>query len=131
MTAWPDGSNGEWPSPPQVRIDKNRLGYKVPSQSGSGSYVVNLDGKPFCTCPDFEKRQASCKHVYAVEFIIQREERSDGTTVETKAVRVTYSQDWPAYNAAQVHEGEHFATWFRLLLGSALGLAPFRKVDAH
>ena len=84
----------------QVRIDKNRLGYKVPSQSGNGSYVVNLDGKPFCTCPDFEKRQASCKHVYAVEFIIQREERPDGTTVETKAMRVTYSQDWPAYNAA-------------------------------
>ena len=54
----------------QVRIDKNRLGYKVPSQSGNGSYVVSMDGKPCCTCPDFEKRQTSCKHVYAVEFII-------------------------------------------------------------
>ena len=96
-------------------VVKNKLGYKVPSQSGNGSYVVSMDGKPFCTCPDFEKRQASCKHVYAVEFIIQREERPDGTTVETKAMRVTYSQDWPAYNAAQVHEGEHFATLLREL----------------
>ena len=30
----------------QVRIDKNRLGYRVPSQSGNGSYVVNVDGDP-------------------------------------------------------------------------------------
>ena len=67
-----------------ARIEKNRVGYSVPSQSGNGAYVVNLDGEPFCTCPDFEKRQQPCKHIYAVEFIIQREERPDGTIVETK-----------------------------------------------
>ena len=27
-----------------VNIKKNKLGYAVPSQSGSGSYVVNTDG---------------------------------------------------------------------------------------
>ena len=96
-----------------VSIEKNRLGYKVPSQSGNGSYVVNTDGEPFCTCPDFEMRQQPCKHVYAVEFLIRREERPDGTTIETQAVRVTYGQDWPAYNAAQVHEGDHFVTLLR------------------
>ena len=31
-----------------AQIEKNRVGYKVPSQSGSGAYVVNLDGEPFC-----------------------------------------------------------------------------------
>ena len=77
--------------------------------------MVNLDGEPFCSCPDFEKRQQPCKHIYAVEIIIQREERPDGTTVETQAMRVTYSQDWPAYNAAQVHEGKHFVTLLREL----------------
>ena len=56
-----------------ARVEKNKLGYKVPSQSGNGSYVVNVDGDPFCSCPDFEKRQQPCKHVYAVELIIQRE----------------------------------------------------------
>ena len=50
-----------------VRVEKNRLGYKVPSQSGKGSYVVNTDDTPFCTCPDFERRQLPCKHVYAVK----------------------------------------------------------------
>ena len=31
-------------------IEKNKIGWKVPSQSGNGNYVVNLDhGEPFCT----------------------------------------------------------------------------------
>ena len=98
-----------------ARIEKHRVGYKVPSQSGSGTYVVNLDGEPFCTCPDFEKRQRPCKHIYAVEFVIRREERPDGTIVETKAMRVTYRQGWPAYNAAQTHEQEQFGTLLREL----------------
>ena len=99
----------------QVRIEKNQIGYKVPSQSGNGSYVVNVDEDPFCSCPDFEKRQQRCKHIYAVQFIIQREERPDGTTIETKTMRVTYRQDWPAYNAAQVHEQELFGQLLREL----------------
>lgn len=36
-----------------VPIQKNRLGYQVPSQSGNGSYVVCVDDEPFCTCPSF------------------------------------------------------------------------------
>ena len=99
-----------------TRIEKNRLGYKIPSASGNGSYVVNPGADPFCTCPDFEKRQERCKHVYAVEFTIQREERPDGTTVETKTVRfVPSGQDWPAYNAAQVNEQDHVITLLREL----------------
>ena len=85
-------------------IDKTPLGYRVPSQSGKGSYMVSVGDTVFCSCADFEKRQRYCKHVVAVEYIIQREERPDGTTVETKAMRITYGQDWPAYNAAQVNE---------------------------
>ena len=50
-----------------------------------------------------------------MEFIIQREERPDGVTIETKTMRVTYRQDWPAYNAAQTHEQEQFAKLLREL----------------
>ena len=50
-----------------------------------------------------------------MEYLIRREEHSDGTTIETKAVRVTYKQDWPAYNAAQQNEGDHFVTLLREL----------------
>ncbi len=90
-------------------ITKTPVGWKVPSQSGNGSYIVNVGEKPFCTCPDFEKRGQPCKHIHAVEFFQQREDRPDGTTVITKAVRITYAQDWPVYNAAQTHEAERFA----------------------
>lgn len=96
-----------------AKIEKNCVGYKVPSQSGNGTCVVNLDhGHPFCTCPDFEKGN-KCKHVYAVEYVAQREDKADGTTVVTQAVRVTYAQDWPVYNVAQTHERERFVELLR------------------
>jgi transposase len=70
----------------------------------------------FCTCPDFELRQQACKHVYAVQYVLFRETTTNGdsTTVkETAAVRVTYAQNWPAYNAAQVAEKETFLNLLR------------------
>ena len=98
-----------------ARLEKHRLGYKVPSQSGNGTYVVNTDDDPICTCPDFERRQAPCKHIYAVQIVIQREELPDGTVVEQVATTTTYRQAWPAYNAAQEHEAEHFGQLLREL----------------
>jgi hypothetical protein len=96
------------------QIVKTPVGWKVPSQSGKGTYVVSLEkGRPFCTCPDFEERKLPCKHIYAVEFIIQREERPDGTVITTESMRVTYSQEWSKYNAAQTHEQEHFVSLLR------------------
>jgi len=98
------------------KIVKNRIGWKVPSQSGVGSYIVNLDnGTPFCTCPDFEKRQQPCKHIHAVEFIQQRETDPNGVTIETRTMRITYNQDWTHYNEAQTHEQEQFVRLLREL----------------
>ena len=98
-----------------TNIKKNKLGYSVPSQSGDGKYVVSPDDGGYCSCPDYELRQQPCKHVYAVEFLIQREEQPDGTTVETKSMKVTYQQNWPAYDKAQMNEGDHFLTLLREL----------------
>jgi len=69
-----------------------------------------MDGEPFCSCPDFEKRGLRCKHIWAVEFTVRRESQPDGTVSETRSVRVTYRQDWAAYNAAQVGEKDQFQT---------------------
>ena len=92
-------------------IRPDRYGYKVPSQSGNGSYLVNLEHGPYCTCPDFDKRDGQpCKHVYAVQIFLER-----GGAVETKTQRVRLSQPWTAYNAAQVHEGELFSVLLREL----------------
>ena len=97
------------------RIEQNPLGWKVPSQSGNGSYVVRVDGEPFCTCPDFEARQLPCKHIYAVEYVIQREMKADGTESYTESVKVTYTQEWTAYNQAQTNEHDHFVQLLRSL----------------
>ena len=80
----------------------------VPSQAGHGEYQVTHDlFSARCTCPDYEFRQADCKHVLAVQYTLERETTSDGRTVVTETVKVTrktYSQSWKHYNAAQTHE---------------------------
>ena len=65
----------------QVKIEKNKLGYKVPSQSNNGSYVVSADAD-YCSCPDYEKRSQPCKHIRAVELYIQREGGAEAQTAQ-------------------------------------------------
>src|SRR2546426_8543209 len=49
----------------------------VPSQSGHGRYTVSLDPEaPHCTCPDHETRGLKCKHIFAIEFALKREEHN-------------------------------------------------------
>ena len=91
-----------------VPTKPDRFGYKVPSQSGNGVYLVNLEHGAYCTCPDFEKNEQPCKHVYAVQAVLSGTE-----TAPPEAVRIT--QPWSAYNDAQVHEGELFAVLLREL----------------
>src|SRR5437660_12014867 len=78
-------------------------GYMVPSQSMKRvEYRVDVRQNR-CTCPDFEERRLPCKHMFAVEFFMQRETETtpQGEThvTETQALRITYPQHWPAYNA--------------------------------
>ena len=88
----------------------------VPSQSGRGRYKVFMNPKgPRCTCPDFENRGQKCKHIYAVEHTIQWQENEDGTTTVTETVKVTYSQNWTAYNKAQTTEKREFMALLRRL----------------
>jgi transposase len=83
----------------------------VPSQTKDGTrYQVKPD-EGYCSCPDHEVRQVKCKHVWAVEYTLQRETEPNGTVTETetlKVKRVTYSQNWRAYNAAQTEEKARF-----------------------
>jgi transposase len=98
------------------RIEKKGSVWLVPAQTGRGKYTVCPDPhSPHCTCPDHEIRGVKCKHIFAVEFYQQREERPDGTTatIQTAAIlekRQTYKQVWPAYNKAQTNEKAKFRT---------------------
>lgn len=99
---------------------KKGASWFVPSQSGKGRYVVVPHAeKPHCTCLDHNEGGYKCKHIFAVEFAMKREENPDGSATVTKTVSVTerierleprktYPQAWEAYNEAQTHEKEHF-----------------------
>lgn len=117
----------------RLKIERKDHHWLVPSQSGNGAYVVDVERvPPYCSCPDYELRGVKCKHIYAVEYVIRHEQETirqtsveretvctpDGaatvtetitetvteTTKTTTRKRVTYRQDWPAYNAAQTQE---------------------------
>jgi transposase len=107
-----------------LRIQSKDGGWIVPSQTLVGRYTVTREDEGLhCSCPDYELRRATCKHGYAVEFYLSRETVTtpDGetTVTETRAVRVTYPQNWPAYNAAQTAEKELFCHLLRDLCASA------------
>jgi transposase len=82
-------------------------GWRVPSQSGQGSYRVDPDAG-FCTCPDHETSAIECKHILAVRFTLRREKGSGGAYHYERRAQVTYSQQWSAYNAAQTEEKHRF-----------------------
>ncbi|HEX5735401.1 MAG TPA: transposase [Blastocatellia bacterium] len=104
------------------KLTKKGNTWLVPSQSDSdGRYKVNVTDPdwPTCTCPDFELRRARCKHIYAVEIVMEREssttttttKTNDGevtTTTVTETVKLRYKQVWSAYNTAQVNEKARF-----------------------
>ena len=87
------------------KIVRTPSGWVVPSQSGNGAYLVHKEGmRTVCDCPDCQLRRTKCKHQYAVDYFMEQVTDSEGNTTITKAVRVTYPQNWKAYTAAQTHE---------------------------
>jgi hypothetical protein len=75
-----------------VRCGIKRKGgvWIVPSQTGVGKYTVCIDPQnPHCSCPDHEATGQRCKHIYAAEYVYQRELFDDGTEVETETITVS------------------------------------------
>jgi len=83
------------------KLQKSGDRWFVPSQTGHRGtyYTVKPDpAKPQCSCPDFELRQLRCKHLFAVEYVIQREftfneDTQTNTLPETVTVKQTYKQE--------------------------------------
>jgi transposase len=90
----------------------------VPSQNTERRYRVvrGAEGNFNCTCPDFELTGQRCKHGFAVAFMLRRETKPDGTVIETRAARITYSQPWTAHNKAQTSEKEQFCVLLKDLV---------------
>lgn len=77
----------------------------VPSQTSSNKrYEVTLYlDRQVCTCQDFIERRLKCKHIFAVE-ITTTKEVSYGNVTAKETKKITYTQDWVAYNKAQTNE---------------------------
>lgn len=98
-----------------ARSKLKRCGFNwlVPSATGQGKYEVDPD-KQWCSCPDHEERNVKCKHLFAVEFVLERQTNPDGTETVTETVQITetvkrtYDRNWPAYSKAMINEKRHF-----------------------
>lgn len=94
------------------RISKRNGYYLVPSQTDDEkSYTVRIGKTAYCSCPDFAKRGdeiGKCKHIYAVEIKYTTQKDHYGNTTVTKTTRVTYSQEWSAYDRSQTTEKDEF-----------------------
>jgi transposase/predicted nucleic acid-binding Zn finger protein len=99
----------------------------VPSATGKGKYTVDAKLSR-CTCPDYDFRRQPCKHIFAVQITVEREQttttttdasgHTTTTTTETvKVTRKTYKQEWPAYNKAQTNEKRLFLYLLHQLCG--------------
>jgi len=105
-------------------LRRDAEGWIVPSQSGPGTYRVvphptttykvaqgivepPAGVQPWaCNCPDFELRNRPCKHVVAVTYVVRRQSIDLDGSIVTEEVKVTYTQDWTNYDAAQCEEKE-------------------------
>ena len=89
-----------------TRIVKTPQGWRVTSQTNTGKqYIVKIiKDNPKCECPDCTMRRKKCKHIYAVEFYIKKQIDEEGKITQTKGVKISYSQDWKAYDKSQTNE---------------------------
>jgi hypothetical protein len=111
--------------------------WRVPSsKSPRKFYEVIVDPTNVsCTCPDHAETRQSCKHIYAVEYIL----RGGDDPVETPDTgppgpkRPTYPRDFAKINAAQTREEDEFEpllyTFARRSHGLSIGgaVAPCRS----
>jgi len=107
--------------------------YVVPSQSGKGFYRVHVPDVPggteTCSCPDFEERQAPCKHIHLVRFDQKAEEESPSPAGygQTSPPEAPPKRNWAIYNESQTEEYRLFNTLLRDL---SIGF-PEPQIDPH
>lgn len=100
------------------RVRATRNGWKVPSQSKGHDYnVTERNGEFRCTCRDYQAFGRKCKHVWAVQFVLEAKTKKslsrqgeyiklieDNRALIEGTERPIYPRNWPAYNLAQTSE---------------------------
>jgi transposase len=88
----------------QSEITREGNIWLVPSQSSSKVYKTDLFLHTY-TCADYLESNETCKHLYAVEYLLKHE---IGATVPKGEPKPSYAQAWTSYNRAQINEKSRF-----------------------
>lgn len=91
-----------------ARIERVGRRWKVPSQTSARRYLVDIEDG-VCTCPDWELRKGTCKHIHAVYYwvawgrdVVANEEVA---VTAPKTKRKQYPpKDWSTYRESQRQE---------------------------
>lgn len=116
-----------------LKITHNGECWLVPSQTRRKKrYRVHFGPAYSCDCEDFQLQQQWCKHLFAVKHYLQREHGAEYPEVEeAKQKRPTYTQQWGAYNKAQVAEKPLFQSLLKELCKSLVTAVPGRNGGRH
>jgi hypothetical protein len=88
-----------WLERPIVLEDAEADIWDVPSQSNSGSYMVDLK-RMTCECPNWRKHRRPCKHIYAA--VIQKAKDAKKSVPELQPVPNPYKNP-PYYDQIMKH----------------------------
>ena len=106
-------------SAPHHRPETGRNGSASHPQSVERFHQVSLDGNVYCTCPDFNLTRRSCRHLYEIELALLTKNAPKRSLVDGGVDEQKRTTDWPAYNAYQSFERDHFAILLRNLCDMA------------
>ncbi len=111
------------------KIDQNT--YLVQSQSGNKWYRIQfINERWICDCQDFSDNGhlMPCKHIIALENRFESFENPYVVDIENIHKKKTYSQNWTAYNKAQMNEFSIFQDILIELLDNLIEVNPlFRR----
>ena len=97
-------SKGDTP----VQTGKNA--FTIPSQQGNGNYEVVMGVKPSCSCPDFQNRQKDCKHIHAIRFYLDFNNKvkteSKGIVRHKQGCPYCLSEDTIGYGKRKTESGQ-------------------------
>src|SRR3990167_7706301 len=84
--------------------------FTIPSQHGNGEYNVTIGRKATCTCPDFKDRRKDCKHIHAVKFYLDFNQKvkteNKGIVTERQACPYCQSTDTIGYGKRHTKQGQ-------------------------
>ena len=90
------------------RIDAKT--FSIPSQNGNGTYTISIGRKSQCSCPDYRERKMDCKHIHAVRFFLDFNNKvkieNKGIIIDRQSCPYCHSQDTIGWSKRVTENGQ-------------------------